>query len=171
MLPSHFMEEKGLSSRAKRLLVDLGDGTRARNVSTLVAATGLSESVVRSAVDELSSAGMATMEGRRVRRTNGSGSGSISGNARLLLDALPQDGSLRSNLRLRSEVDLDDDAYAAAKQELIDAGRVQVGRGRGGRSGVGKPRSRRRPFGMTARNWSPVRQSCTNRSSGGSHRR
>lgn len=119
------------------MLEALGDGGRARNLTTIIARTHLARETVATACKELADAGFAKVEGKRVRRTGGSaeGEGRLSKSAQALLDALPADGSLRSNLRLRSEVDLDDDAYAGAKQELIDAGVVQLGRGRGGRLG------------------------------------
>jgi len=119
------------------VLEALGDGGRARNLTTIIARTHLARETVATACKELADAGFAKVEGKRVRRTGGSaeGEGRLSKSAQALLDALPADGSLRSNLRLRSEVDLDDDAYAGAKQELIDAGVVQLGRGRGGRLG------------------------------------
>ena len=50
----------------------------------------------------------------------------------MILAGLPRDGSTKGNIQLRSLLDIEDDTYAAAKQELLDAGLVRAGIGRGG---------------------------------------
>lgn len=52
--------------------------------------------------------------------------------ADLVLAALPADGSTRGNIAVRRELGLSEDAYDDAVRELRSAGRVVVGRGRGG---------------------------------------
>lgn len=52
--------------------------------------------------------------------------------AAMILAALPRDGSTKGNIQLRSLLDIEDDVYAAAKLELVNAGRVRPGIGRGG---------------------------------------
>jgi hypothetical protein len=50
----------------------------------------------------------------------------------MILAGLPRDGSTKGNIQLRSLLDIEDDAYAASKQELLDAGLVRAGKGKGG---------------------------------------
>jgi len=50
----------------------------------------------------------------------------------MLLAALPADGSTVGGLRLRSSLDLDNDTFTQAKQELRAAGLIVLGVGRGG---------------------------------------
>lgn len=56
----------------------------------------------------------------------------ISPTASMILAALPRDGSTKGNIQLRSLLDIEDDAYAAAKLELVNASLVRPGIGRGG---------------------------------------
>ncbi|MEN9358736.1 MAG: hypothetical protein RL095_271 [Verrucomicrobiota bacterium] len=57
---------------------------------------------------------------------------SLSPHAQSLLDALPADGSTVGNVSLRAQLQLDEAAYLAAKEELVAAQLVIPGRGRGG---------------------------------------
>jgi hypothetical protein len=50
----------------------------------------------------------------------------------MLLAALQADGSTVGGLRLRSSLDLDNDTFTQAKQELRTAGLIVLGVGRGG---------------------------------------
>jgi len=52
--------------------------------------------------------------------------------ARTVLDALHADGTSRGNISLRRDLDLDKPTYAAAVDELVRAGALQRGPGRGG---------------------------------------
>jgi hypothetical protein len=56
----------------------------------------------------------------------------LSPTALMILAGLPRDGSTKGNIQLRSLLDIEDDAYAASKQELLDAGLVRAGKGKGG---------------------------------------
>lgn len=58
--------------------------------------------------------------------------GNISVEAGKLLHVLPVDGSAVGNTWLRSRLELDNEAYKKAKNELLDAKLVRRGRGRGG---------------------------------------
>ena len=49
-----------------------------------------------------------------------------------ILDKLPLDGATVGNIRLRTSLNMDEDSYARAKQELLDDHRVRPGIGRGG---------------------------------------
>jgi hypothetical protein len=52
-----------------------------------------------------------------------------------LLEALPPDGSMVGNIRLRSSLNWTDEAYTEAIGELKEAGLIRQGRGRGGSVG------------------------------------
>jgi hypothetical protein len=60
---------------------------------------------------------------------------SLSPQARFVLSELPADGTLVSNIRLRSTVDIENEAYTKAVQELKASGVVRFGPGRGGSIG------------------------------------
>jgi hypothetical protein len=80
--------------------------------------------------DELCSAGIAELRGKRLSRVV-SASG-VSPEAEMLLAALPGDGSSIGGLRLRSMLDLDNDTYTRTRNELAAAGLIVRGRGKGG---------------------------------------
>lgn len=57
---------------------------------------------------------------------------SITADSQALLDSVPSDGSSIGNLKLREILGWDEERYQAARQPLIDAGKLTTGRGRGG---------------------------------------
>jgi type I restriction enzyme M protein len=57
---------------------------------------------------------------------------SITADSQALLDSVPSDGSSIGNLKLRETLGWDEERYSAARQPLIDAGKLTTGRGRGG---------------------------------------
>ncbi|WP_250290929.1 hypothetical protein [Frankia sp. CiP1_Cm_nod1] len=88
-------------------------------------------------VEELVTAGLAVLEGRRIRRADaGDGNARLqpemSADAHQIFDRLPPDGSAIGGLQLRGLVRLTNDRYRAAVEELKAAGLVRPGRGRGG---------------------------------------
>lgn len=80
--------------------------------------------------NELCDAGLAEWQGKRLARVvTGAG---VSPEAEMLLAALPGDGSSIGGLRLRSMLDLDNETYTRARNELHSAGLIVRGRGKGG---------------------------------------
>jgi len=121
-----------LSENAQTLLEALDSGGRAANPATLHRKLGWSEEELDSAADEVCQAGLAEKQGSRLARVI-SGAG-VSQEAEMLLAALQADGSTVGGLRLRSSLDLDNDTFTQAKQELRTAGLIVLGVGRGGRT-------------------------------------
>lgn len=119
-----------LSDSAETLLGALDSTGRAANPASLARRLGWDEDALTTAASELCRVGLAEKRGRRLARvTTVPG---VSREAELLLAALPADGSTVGGLRLRSSLDLDNETYARAKQELQAAGQIVLGRGRGG---------------------------------------
>jgi hypothetical protein len=119
-----------LTKQAQELLEVLPDGDRAANPATLLRKLGWTEGELRAAADELCSTGLAELRGKRLSRVV-SATG-VSHEAEMVLAALPGDGSSIGGLRLRSMLDLDNDTYTRARNELTAAGLIVRGRGKGG---------------------------------------
>jgi hypothetical protein len=119
-----------LSETAQRILRRLVIG-RNSNLGPLQEALGLETDECQSAIQELAERELVELVGRsRVRRVTPSAG--LSDNAQVIFSFLPRDSSSIGNIRLRSLVDLDNESYRAARAELLDAGLVELGRGRGG---------------------------------------
>lgn len=86
--------------------------------------------VLQTAADELCVGGLAERRGRRLARMV-SAKG-ISAEAEMMIAELPSDGSTIGGLRLRSLLDLDNETYTCARNELDAAGLIIRGRGKGG---------------------------------------
>jgi hypothetical protein len=116
-----------------RALLDLlkADG-RTSNRAPLLAALGWDSETFDAAAAALCEAGLAKMSGKRLARAAPVTPSALSPEAEKLLAALPADGSTVGGLRLRSSLELDNDTYTRAKQELKVAGWIVLGRGRGG---------------------------------------
>lgn len=71
---------------------------------------------------ELCKVGLAEQRGRRLARIGAAARASAEGV--MLRAALPSDGASVGGLRLRSILDLDNETYAQAKQELHAAGLI-----------------------------------------------
>lgn len=131
-----------LATRLANLLPE----KRAANLGALIARLGVSESDLHDAAQGLVGSGVAEWRGRRRLARVSAGDPTFSPEfpsvvsqlgeaARRIWRALPSDGSRVSNARLRSLPELqnlDDNAYPAAKQELVHAGVVRAGVGRSG---------------------------------------
>lgn len=91
---------------------------------------GWTEDVLHTAADELCSAGLAELEGKRLSRIVSAAG--ISPEAQMMISKLPADGSTIGGLRLRTLLDLDNETYTRARHELDVAGLIIRGRGKGG---------------------------------------
>jgi hypothetical protein len=124
---------KRLSPEALTVLALLrSDHSSYRGV--LARKSGLTDKKIDAAISELERAGVAVAVGRgAVRRVETAtpkatkGTNRMSPGAEALFNRLPEDGSRINNLRLKSLLPLDDEAYASAKRELRDKGFVQLG--------------------------------------------
>jgi hypothetical protein len=77
-------------------------------------------------LDRLVDLGHLEPDGGRLRRST------VSFNADLIFDAIPEDGTAVSNRRIRNTVKLSEGAYHKARSLLLATGEVEKGRGRGG---------------------------------------
>jgi hypothetical protein len=119
-----------LSEQAQRLLAALDAGGRAANPASVLRKLGWTDGELSAAANELCDAGLADWRGKRIARVV-SGAG-VSPEAEMVLAALPADGSSIGGLRLRSLLDLDNETYTRARNELHAAGLIVRGRGKGG---------------------------------------
>jgi hypothetical protein len=118
-----------LSDTARAIYDLLGHDGKAKNKATLRKALALEEAEFERGCDELRDARLVQGSGRLARLGSAAG---VSPEAEQILAALPRDGSLIGNVRLRSRLELDNETYRHARQELLDANLVRLGRGRGG---------------------------------------
>jgi hypothetical protein len=119
-----------VGDKAQELLSNLGAEGRAANTSPLLKKLGWSEDDFQSAANELCGTGLAEWKGKRLARVV-SAEG-ISPEGEMIMAALPSDGSTIGGLRLRSLLDLDDETYIRARNQLTAAGLIDRGRGTGG---------------------------------------
>jgi hypothetical protein len=109
-----------LSGDARRVLSRLPKSGRACYLRPFADRLSMPLEKLRAVGNDLASQGLVRIEGNRIRRIQAQarkGTG-LSPPANKLLRAIPSDGSALSNLWLRSRVDLTDNQYTAAKQEL-----------------------------------------------------
>jgi len=124
-----------LSANSLLLLSELKPEGKHSNIGTLKTRSGLSDESFEGVLDELTKAGLAVRHGvGRIARTT-VGNGHLTIEAKMLLAALPKDGSTLGNYSVRGQIDLDDEAYAVAKRELREAELVKIGPGYGGSIG------------------------------------
>jgi hypothetical protein len=119
-----------LTETAQRLYKQLGN--HASNLGVLKRRLGLDDDTLSAACAELVNEGIAERSGSRLRKVDSSGASGLSLHATRILARLPIDGSSVGQIRLRGLVDLSNDEYRKALEELTDAGLVRLGRGRGG---------------------------------------
>lgn len=106
------------------------------NIKRLREALALDAERFETGQSELVEAGLAEAVGRGGRLARKvSDAGNLSVEAQMLFSALPADGTLVGNYSLRSQLELDDETYAAAKRELRTRGLIGVGVGYGGTIG------------------------------------
>lgn len=121
-----------VSSAAARLYAEIYESPS--NCGPLRKRLGMGDASFAHAVDELTGAGYAVMDGRRIRRasTGQVGDSRLSAEAAQILDRLMPDGTSIGGLQLRSVVRLTNDRYQSGLAELKSAHLVRLGRGRGG---------------------------------------
>ncbi|WP_239309987.1 hypothetical protein [Frankia sp. Cj3] len=120
-----------LSRTAAELYPEIGPAPL--NCGTLRKRLRMADAQFDDAVAELVLAGMAIVEGRRIRRAPIERTQpNVSRDALVVFDQLPPDGTPVGGLRLRSAVRITNDRYRLALDELKTAGLVRIGRGRGG---------------------------------------
>jgi hypothetical protein len=125
-----------LSSDARAILDLLNPSGRPANIKRLREALALDAERFETAQSELVEGGLAEVVGRGGRLARKvSDAGNLSVEAQMLFSALPADGTLVGNYSLRSQLELDDETYAAAKRELRTRGLIGVGVGYGGTIG------------------------------------
>ncbi|MGO9078703.1 MAG: hypothetical protein ACLQDY_06625 [Streptosporangiaceae bacterium] len=119
-----------LTEAAQQLYQHLGH--KASNPAVLKRRLKLDDDTLRAACDELISEGIAEWDGGRLRQTDNVGATGLSLHATRILARLPQDGTAVGQIRMRGLVDLSNDEYRKAVEELAQAQLVRLGRGRGG---------------------------------------
>jgi len=119
-----------IGDRQQELLSKLDPSGRAANLGPLIPKLGWSAAELQAVADELCDAGLAEWHGGRLSRVVSADG--ISPEAEMIMAALPSDGSTIGGLRLRSLLDVDDETYVRARNELTAAGLVVRGRGKGG---------------------------------------
>jgi hypothetical protein len=119
-----------LTQTAQRLYERLGH--RASNPGALQKHLELDDEALRCACDELVEEGIAEWDGGRLRRAGNGAVPGLSLDATRILARLPLDGTAVGQLRLRGLVNLSNEEYRQALEELLHAGLVRLGRGRGG---------------------------------------
>lgn len=119
-----------LSSDASALLSQLRANGQPANPKSLKSTLGWDDRTFDQARLELIDDGLAKLVGSRLARSVTDEDLSI--DAQRLISALPSDGSTVGNYSLRSRLDLGDEAYANAKQELRSKELIRVGAGYGG---------------------------------------
>jgi hypothetical protein len=124
-----------LSANAHALLDRLHVSGNASNCGSLKKKLGLDDADFGAAQEELIESGLAALVSKSKMARTSVGGGDLSVEASMLLAALPPDGSTVGNYSLRGQLDLDDETYKKAKQELRAAGLIKVGVGYGGTVG------------------------------------
>jgi hypothetical protein len=104
----------------------------ASNVGSLKNKLGIDEKRFAAAQHELTTTGLVIPVGKGRMGRASVGPEDLSIEAKVLLAALPCDGSTVGNYSVRSQLELDDETYASAKRELRDKGLIEVGVGYGG---------------------------------------
>lgn len=114
-----------------RLLYERLD-SKAANPGVLKRRLRLDDETFGAVCDELTSEGIAEWQGGRLRKAVANGGSGLSLHAIRILARLPLDGTSVGQIRLRGLVDLSNEEYRTALEELTAAGLVRLGRGRGG---------------------------------------
>jgi hypothetical protein len=119
-----------LSNEAQQLLGQLDRKGKVKFVGPLARRLGWTEDVLHTAADELCAAGLAELEGKRLKRIVSAAG--ISPEAQMMISKLPAEGSTIGGLRLRTLLDVDNETYIRARHELDVAGLIIRGPGKGG---------------------------------------
>lgn len=125
-----YVPTMALSSTARAVYDLLGPDGSQRNKAALRRELGIDDAELHRACSELADARLVHNGAGRLRRL--SEDAGVSPQADQILAALPRDGSAMGNVRLRSRLELDNETYLSAREELLAAGLVRLGRGRGG---------------------------------------